>query len=122
MQETRPKSCSKMRTPPCKMAWLLLALTTPLAQAQQWQVLHREEGCLPIAVLWQKDKSGTGTTPGTPFEYAELMRSRGYDPRIGSVNGFPDELREKVVQVRVREGQEPIFVRDEICQKLGKER
>lgn len=100
--------------------FLLLAVVAPVAQGQQWQVLSREDGCLPIAVLFRRDKPADGRTPRTPQEYAELMRSRGNQPRLAPVDGLPPEMREKVIQVRVREGLEPVFVREEICRNLGK--
>lgn len=100
---------------------LLVALVPPTGSAQQaaWYLLSREQGCVDLKVLVEAEK--LPRAPTSPEDYAQMMRARGKSVTIGLPKGVPADFDGKIVQVRTdNDDGGPVFVKDEVCRKLGK--
>lgn len=95
-----------------------LLATLSFAGESQWFLLSREGECITLDRLAKREK--LLKTPATPEAFASMMRDRGYQATLGLPEGFPEDLRGKVIQVRVHESMMPIFAREEVCHQVEK--
>ncbi len=100
---------------------LLIVLVAPPGSGQQatWFLLSHEEGCVDLKVLVEAEK--LPRVPRSPEDYAQMMRERGKDVSLVLPKDVPSDFKGKIVQVRTSSDDGgPVFVRDEVCHKLGK--
>ena len=95
----------------------LLAMTTPfLAEASDWQLLSREEGCIPTETLVRGER--LPHAPSSPEDLAAMLRAQGRTAEIVPVPGFPAEMAKDFVMVRMGNDGAPIFVRSHACARI----
>ena len=98
----------------------LIVFSLPaLAQDGGWRLLSREDGCLGLDLLTKRER--LSRTPGSPGEFAQMLRDRGEQPSLGLPKGFGPEMATKVIQVSTATGG-VIFVTGDLCRQLGRER
>lgn len=96
---------------------LLLAAQPVLAEAPRWYVLSHDDGCIPIEKLARHER--LPGTPASPEEFVRMMRDSGRPAEIGPAPGIPPDQAGNFVMVRLGESKMPIFVRAEVCDRIG---
>lgn len=97
-----------------KRLTLLLVLTAPLlAEAADWQLLVREEGCIPTEAIVRREK--LPRVPTSPEDFAAMLHAQGRTAEIGPVPEFPSDMAKDFVMVRLDKSRAIIFVRSAAC-------
>lgn len=104
---------------PARIAMTLgaIALSAPIAQAQEWMLLSRESGCVSLQVLVKMEK--LPQTPASPDDFAAMMRARHPSVTMALPDGFPREMNGRAVMVKYAGNRAPVFLRADLCPRDG---
>lgn len=91
-------------------------MTPFLADASDWQLLSREEGCVPTEAIVRSEQ--LPHAPTSPEDFAAMLHAQGRTAEIVSVPGFPAETVKDFVMVRMGDGGAPVFVRSYACARI----
>lgn len=81
-------------------------------------LLSREAGCVSLQLLVKMER--LPHAPSSPDEFAAMMRARHLPVTLEFPDDFPRELAGKAVMVRYADNRAPVFVRAELCDRMGR--
>lgn len=99
------------------LAFILGMSPAAWADAPAWQLLSREEGCVPTSAIVRIER--LPHAPVSPEDLVTMLRAQGRSAVITPVPGFPPEMAKEFVQVRLTDKTGPIFVRHESCARIN---
>lgn len=99
------------------LTFILGMVPAAWADAPAWQLLSREEGCVPTSAIVRSER--LPHAPVSPEDLVAMLRAQGRSAEISPVPGFPPEMVKEFVQVRLSGGTGPVFARSETCARIN---